>query len=89
MRTILRAGRALALLERGPKITTTVQPKLLPFDVPIEEELLAGYHVGNFYPVNPGDLLKDRYEISAKLGYGACSTVWLGRDTRWYVDSQP
>lgn len=62
-----------------------VQPVILPSDVPIEEELVPGYDPRHFYPVNPGDIFHNRYEMTAKLGCGSCSTVWLARDIQRYV----
>ncbi|KAJ6569261.1 kinase-like domain-containing protein, partial [Mycena capillaripes] len=42
------------------------------------------YGPGGLFPVKLGDVLgpegSPRYRISAKLGYGSYSTVWLGRD---------
>ncbi|KAJ7627537.1 kinase-like domain-containing protein [Mycena polygramma] len=46
------------------------------------------YVPGGFFPVKPGDILSperaapdsSRYRISAKLGYGSYSTVWLAHD---------
>ena len=60
-------------------------PTILPSDVLIEEENIPGYGSKHFYPVNPGDLVHNRYEMSAKVGWGTSSTVWLARDTRRYV----
>lgn len=77
--------RALAYLRVRPYFTTPVQPTILPSDVPIEEELVQGYDPRYFYPVNPGDVFNNRYEMRAKLGCGSSSTVWLGRDTCRYV----
>lgn len=59
--------------------------KILPADVPIEEEKIPGYNPERFYPVNPGDLLNNRYKTVAKVGWGTTSTVWLARDTQRYV----
>ena len=78
----LRARRALALFGLRPNFVTQVQPKILPAEIPIEEELVSGYDPRYYYPVNPGDILDSRYEITAKLGFGGSSTIWLGRDTR-------
>lgn len=33
-----------------------------------------------FYPVHLGEVIKARYRVIGKLGYGANSTVWLCRD---------
>jgi serine/threonine protein kinase len=45
------------------------------------------YGPGGFFPVKLGDILSpegsaagSRYRISAKLGHGSYSTVWLARD---------
>ena len=79
--------RALASLRLRPPVVTPVHPVTLPSDVPIEEEAAPGYDPRHFYPVNPGDIFHNRYEMTAKLGYGSCSTVWLARDTQRYVSS--
>ncbi|KAK7414415.1 hypothetical protein QQX98_006693 [Neonectria punicea] len=46
----------------------------------IEEELIPGYIASRYYPVRIGEVLRDRYQIVGKLGFGASSTVWLARD---------
>ena len=79
--------RALASLGLRPPVVTPVQPVTLPSDIPIEEELVPGYDPRHFYPVNPGDIFNNRYEMTAKLGYGSCSTVWLATDIQRYVSS--
>lgn len=66
-------------------LITTSAFTVLPPDIPIEEERIPGYDSKHFYPVNPGDILHDRYEILAKLGFGSFSTVWLGKLTPQYV----
>ncbi|KAJ0426586.1 kinase domain protein [Aspergillus carlsbadensis] len=35
---------------------------------------------GTLYPIKIGDVYKDNYQITGKLGYGAYSTSWLCRD---------
>lgn len=60
-------------------------PRILPPNVPVEEEGIPGYDSKYFYPVNPGDVFHNRYEMVAKLGWGASSTVWLARDTQRYA----
>ena len=77
--------RALRSLRFRPPVVGTVQPVILPSDIPIEEELVPGYDPRHFYPVNPGDIFHHRYEMTAKLGCGSCSTVWLARDIKRYV----
>ena len=64
-------------------------PTILPANIRIEEELIPDYNPKTFYPVNPGDILDDRYRVVAKVGWGTTSTVWLARDTRPYVLAQP
>ncbi|KAJ6149183.1 hypothetical protein N7471_000382 [Penicillium samsonianum] len=46
----------------------------------IEEETIPGYVAGRYYPTRIGEILKDRYQVVGKLGFGASSTVWLARD---------
>ncbi|KAB8210114.1 kinase-like domain-containing protein [Aspergillus parasiticus] len=48
----------------------------------IEEQTLPFYHQKHYYPVKPGETLKDRFRAIAKLGYGAYSTVWLAWDKK-------
>ncbi|KAI1361811.1 protein kinase [Xylaria arbuscula] len=43
-------------------------------------ESLKCYHTGGYHPVELGDVIKNRYKIIDKLGYGSFSTVWLARD---------
>ncbi|KAF2762278.1 protein kinase [Pseudovirgaria hyperparasitica] len=52
----------------------------LPKHERFEEERLVGYKAEKFYPVRLGDVFKSRYQVVAKLGFGAYSTVWLCRD---------
>lgn len=46
----------------------------------IEEETIPGYIAGRYYLPRIGEILKDRYQVVGKLGFGASSTVWLVRD---------
>ncbi|KAF2161840.1 hypothetical protein M409DRAFT_58907 [Zasmidium cellare ATCC 36951] len=46
----------------------------------VEEETLPHYDPEQFYPVNIGDVLNGKYEVTGKLGFGAYSTSWLCRD---------
>lgn len=45
----------------------------------IEEETLPTYEAEKYYPVQQGEVLGDRYQTLAKLGYGVTSTVWFAR----------
>ena len=38
-------------------------------------EKVAGYQTGGYFPTTIGQILDDKYEIIAKLGYGGSSTV--------------
>ncbi|PWY75410.1 CMGC protein kinase [Aspergillus heteromorphus CBS 117.55] len=73
--------------------TTTPQPTSSPLrsfptsgfevldpSVPVEEETLPTYSAEKYYPVHIGEVLGDRYQVVAKIGFGVTSTVWLGRD---------
>ena len=46
----------------------------------VEEETLPTYRAEKYYPVHIGEVLGDRYQVVAKIGYGVTSTVWLARD---------
>lgn len=52
----------------------------IPLHHKIEEELFLDYVASRYYPVCIGEVLRDRYQIVGKLGFGASSTVWLARD---------
>ncbi|KAI1157405.1 kinase-like domain-containing protein [Nemania serpens] len=52
----------------------------IPADQLIEEETIPGYRASRYYPVHIGEVLRNRYQVVGKLGFGASSTVWLGRD---------
>lgn len=54
----------------------------LPTSQAIEEEIIPGYVVGQYYPTRIGEILQDRYQVVGKLGFGASSTVWLARDMK-------
>lgn len=53
---------------------------LIDSSLEIEEEILPTYQPEKYYPVQQGEVLNDRYQVLAKLGYGVTSTVWFGRD---------
>jgi hypothetical protein len=46
-------------------------------DIEIEEETLPRYDPDKFLPVRVGDILHETYRVTAKLGFGTSSTVWL------------
>lgn len=49
----------------------------------VEEERMPAFEYGLFYPVQLGDTFRSRYQVLSKLGYGANSTVWLCRDSKY------
>lgn len=76
-----------ALLRRLPWLrpwkplisSNTNFPEIAPHQK-IEEETFPDYVASRYYAVRIGEILKDRYQIVGKLGFGASSTVWLARD---------
>ncbi|KAL8980546.1 MAG: hypothetical protein Q9177_005848, partial [Variospora cf. flavescens] len=56
--------------------------KILPSDQQIEEEAYDNITKGRYYPVQIGDVIKERYQVLGKLGYGLGSTVWLANELR-------
>ncbi|KAJ5168518.1 uncharacterized protein N7482_004112 [Penicillium canariense] len=46
----------------------------------IEEETLPGYIASQYYPTRIGEVIKERYQVVGKLGFGSTSTAWLARD---------
>ncbi|KAK3296636.1 kinase domain-containing protein [Chaetomium fimeti] len=45
-------------------------------------EYLEYYIPGGYHPVTIGDVLRARYRVVDKLGFGGYSTVWLAQDTK-------
>ena len=56
--------------------------KALPSDQKIEEEAYDAISKARYYPVRIGDIIKNKYQIVGKLGYGRGSTVWLANELR-------
>ncbi|KAL4807996.1 kinase-like domain-containing protein [Aspergillus unguis] len=52
----------------------------IPAGRKIEEETIPGYVASRYYPARIGEILKERYQLVGKLGFGASSTAWLARD---------
>jgi len=46
----------------------------------IEEETLPDYISSQYYPTRMGEVIKERYQVIGKLGFGSTSTAWLARD---------
>ncbi|KFY21411.1 hypothetical protein V493_07421 [Pseudogymnoascus sp. VKM F-4281 (FW-2241)] len=53
----------------------------------IEEETIPDYVASRYYPTRIGEVIKERYQVVGKLGFGSTSTAWLARDmnARKYV----
>ncbi|CZS91909.1 related to dis1-suppressing protein kinase dsk1 [Rhynchosporium agropyri] len=78
----------LPATSRACVVSASRSPTILPADIPIEEERIPGYDPKRCLPVNPGDLLNNRYKIVVKVGWGTTSTLWLAQDTkRWWWNS--
>ncbi|KAJ3466954.1 hypothetical protein MRS44_004518 [Fusarium solani] len=52
----------------------------------VEEERLPFYKLEDYYPMQIGQVLENRYHVVAKLGYGISSTVWLSRDLMYELN---
>ncbi|KAL3449833.1 kinase-like domain-containing protein [Aspergillus insuetus] len=53
--------------------------KLLPAANLVEEEHTPYYRPQPFYPVRLCEILNNRYQVAAKIGWGTSSTMWLAR----------
>ena len=73
------------LFRSRPLQTPTVLANFPPIAECIEEECTPHYSPKHFYPMRLYGVLNDRYQVSAKLGWGTSSTVWLARDLYQYV----
>ncbi|KAG6195524.1 hypothetical protein E4U10_001787 [Claviceps purpurea] len=72
----------------SPKNFPQVGFERIDESVKVEEETLPFYEEGLFYPARIGEVIRDQYQVIAKLGYGASSTTWLALDlltTRYVV----
>lgn len=63
-----------------PRVFPSAGFSLLDPSLQIEEETLPTYQPEKYYPTQIGEVLDNRYQVLAKLGYGVISTVWFGRD---------
>lgn len=79
----------LAHILRRPRVSfspaTSNRFTASPMNGLIEEETLPHYRPELFHPTRLGEVIKNRYQIVTKLGYGTSSTVWLARDNQKYV----
>ncbi|KAK2796375.1 hypothetical protein FQN50_009591 [Emmonsiellopsis sp. PD_5] len=59
---------------------------LSPPGILIDEELSPVYNSKHFYPAKPGEVLANRYQTVAKVGWGLSSTVWLAHDLQRHIE---
>lgn len=67
------------LLRQQPSTWKSVGPQAIPPNVLVDEEIVPGYDRRTFFHPNPGDVLDRRYTLTAKIGWGSSSTVWLAQ----------
>lgn len=72
--------RRKAWLYRQPWPPSNAVTRVLPANKPVEEETCSSYAPERYYPAFVGQILNERYQLVAKLGWGSGSTAWLGRD---------
>ncbi|KAI9678157.1 MAG: hypothetical protein M1817_006102 [Caeruleum heppii] len=81
MANILRLGRRVSHKSLFPPTPiSNSRFHVIETGQKVEEERFAWYKPTQFYPVRIGEVFNSRYQVVGKLGYGACSTVWLCRD---------
>ena len=75
-------GTAACPLSLAPRKFPTSGFVTLDTTQKIEEEDLPSYVPEDYYPVYIGEVLRSRYQVVGKLGFGVNSRVWLCRDLR-------
>ena len=73
-------GHGLGHFSQSRSSSPHAHPDTISAFKQIEEETLPKYNANSFYPARFDEVLNDRYQIVAKLGYGVTATVWLARD---------
>ncbi|EHA20221.1 hypothetical protein ASPNIDRAFT_124017 [Aspergillus niger ATCC 1015] len=61
------------------------KPSNVPIQVLPAAKVIEGPN--HYYPIRLYEILNDRYQITAKLGWGTSSTAWLARDLNQYVNN--
>ena len=84
LRTSLPTSTALSMSSssRVPRVFPTSGFQVIDPADKVGEEQLPFYNRDEYYPMRIGEVIGEHYQVVAKLGYGATSTVWLGRDLR-------
>lgn len=72
-------SRLPAILRKKPLPLPSPGPRLPP-SILVDEEIAPVYNAKHFYPARPGEVLANRYQALAKVGWGVSSTIWLARD---------
>lgn len=72
------ATAADAVAEPTPEQPSQRHEPLMPSDE--NDEPIEDYREGGYHPVALGDVFNSRFKITAKLGWGMYSTVWMGED---------
>jgi hypothetical protein len=80
MHTIRSSIPHLSALLRKKPFSMPSPGAPLPPGTLVDEEISPVYDSKYFYPATPGEVLTDRYQTLAKVGWGVSSTVWLARD---------
>ncbi|KAG6871840.1 hypothetical protein C0995_015879 [Termitomyces sp. Mi166 len=65
---------------QAPRVFPATGFHNIPPSKKVEEELLDWYTPQSFYPVRIGDIIRSKYQVLYKLGYGTTSTLWICRD---------
>ncbi|KAJ5710110.1 hypothetical protein N7493_009702, partial [Penicillium malachiteum] len=78
-----------SILRSIPYKPPSLSAKVLPATHLVEEERIPNYNARHFYPVRLYEILNDRYQVAAKIGWGTSSTVWLARDLYQYMKFLP
>ena len=73
-------GHGLGHFSQSRSSSPHAHPDTISAFKQVEEETLPKYNANSFYPARFDEVLNDRYQIVAKLGYGVTATVWLARD---------
>lgn len=73
------------LFKSTPYKAQNTPMKIVPAAELVEEECTPHYNPRHFYPVRLYEVLNNRYQVTAKIGWGTSSTVWLARDLHQYV----
>jgi len=76
-------GKLFGRSDSPPRQFSSSGFKLINTADKLEEENWEWYSAEAYYPVKLGEIVRSRYQVVGKLGYGAHSTVWLERDLRY------